>query len=457
MVRKVLECLSASGTRTQALKHTSLMSPRHLSITGGTPLKGEVRVSGAKNAATKELVASLLTSEPVTLTNVPNIGDVEVTLAMLKHLGAKVTRTGGRVTVHASKLKTFAVTEAFSRKNRIPILLLGPLLARFGKAKIPALGGCKIGARPVDFHVEALRKMGATIDCNGVYVASAPDGLKGAVIELPFPSVGATENVMLAAVLAKGTTVVQNAAVEPEIVDLAKLLQGMGAIISLDVNRTWMIEGVESLHGAKHRVIPDRIEAASFAVAAAVTGGDVTIKDAQQEDMLSFLNALRRVGVPFDVQEDGIRVRGPARLDATTLETDVHPGFMTDWQQPFVMLLTQAEGVSIVHETVYENRFGYAEALARMGANIQLHKECLGSKACRYKNKNQRHSAVIVGPTPLVAANIDIPDLRAGFSYLIAALIAQGTSKITGIEHVERGYENILGKLRRLGAKVKVT
>jgi UDP-N-acetylglucosamine 1-carboxyvinyltransferase len=432
------------------------MSPRTLLITGGTPLKGEVRVSGAKNAATKELVAALLTSEPVTLMNVPDIGDVQVTIEMLQDLGVSVEREGDRVTVDASSLKSSEVTEAFSRKNRIPILLFGPLLARFGKAKIPALGGCKIGARPVDFHVQALRTMGVEIDCNGAYDASAPNGLKGAAIELPFPSVGATENSMLAAVLAKGTTIIQNAAMEPEIMDLAKLLQSMGAIISLDVNRTWVIEGVERLHGATHSVIPDRIEAASFAVAAAITGGDVFIRDARQEDMLSFLNALRRVGVPFEVTEEGIRVRAASHVEPTTLETDVHPGFMTDWQQPFVMLLTQAHGVSIVHETVYENRFGYTNALVTMGANIQLHRECLGSKACRYKNRNERHSAIIDGPTPLNAADIEIPDLRAGFSYLIAALIAKGTSKITGIDHVERGYENIVGKLKGLGAKVEM-
>jgi UDP-N-acetylglucosamine 1-carboxyvinyltransferase len=440
------------------------MCTKTLLITGGTPLKGEVRISGAKNAATKELVAALLTTEPVNLTNVPDIGDVQVTIEMLQDLGVKVERNGDRVTVDASSLKSSEVTEAFSRKNRIPILLFGPLIARFGKARIPMLGGCKIGARPVDFHVQALRTMGVEIECNGAYVASAPNGLKGAVIELPFPSVGATENSMLAAVLAKGTTIIQNAAMEPEIMDLAKLLQSMGAIISLDVNRTWVIEGVESLHGATHSVIPDRIEAASFAVAAAITGGDVFIRDARQEDMLSFLNAMRRIGVPFEVTEEGIHVHATAAATAvaqphfepTTLETDVHPGFMTDWQQPFVMLLTQAHGVSVVHETVYENRFGYTKALVAMGANIQLRSECLGSKACRYKNRNEKHSAIIDGPTPLKAADIEIPDLRAGFSYLIAALIAEGTSKITGIDHVERGYENIVGKLKALGAQVEM-
>src|SRR3989344_9095713 len=432
--------------------------PHYLLITGGTPLKGEVRVAGAKNAVSKELVACLLSEAPVTLTNVPDIGEVELTIGLLEHVGAKITRGAGTVTVDASSLTSHVVTETFSGKNRIPILLLGPLLARFGKAEVPGLGGDRIGARPVDFHTEALQRMGATIISNGSYQATLTGKrLKGAVIDLPYPSVGATENSMLAAVLAEGTTVIQNAAVEPEILDLAKLLQSMGAIISLEVNRTWVIEGVSRLHGATHSVIPDRIVAGSFAVAAAITGGDVTIHDARQGDMLSFLNALRRAGVSFEVQDEAIRVTAPERLNAMTLETDVHPGFMTDWQQPFVVLLSQAHGVSIVHETVYESLFGYTEALKHMGANITVKSDCLGSKTCRFKQRNHPHTAVIVGPTPLHAADIDIPDLRAGFSYLLAALIAKGESRITGIEHIERGYEDIVGKMKALGAKISIS
>ncbi len=436
-----------------------IIKKRSYLIRGGEPLRGEVRVPGAKNAATKELVASLLADSPVTLHNVPEIGDVDVTLEMLSALGAKVSFKKGMAIVDARRLKTEKVAEAFSRKNRIPILLLGPLLHRFGKAMIPALGGCTIGARPIDFHLAALEKMGAVIVCDKGFYTATTKRLKGAIIDLPFPSVGATENVMLAAVKAKGTTIIRNAAVEPEIMDLAVLLQSMGAIINLDVNRTWVIEGVESLHGAEHRVIPDRIVAASFMVAAAITGGDVFIRDARQTDLLSFLNALRRVGVPFEIQEDGIRVvgaHGDAPLRPVVIETDVHPGFMTDWQQPFVMLLTQAKGVSMVHETVYEERFGYTDALVKMGANIQLHRECLGEKPCRFVNQDYRHSAVIAGPTPLKAAAIVIPDLRAGFSYLIAALIAKGESKLTGVELIERGYEDIIGKLKGLGADIEV-
>ncbi|MEN9558329.1 MAG: hypothetical protein RL141_698 [Candidatus Parcubacteria bacterium] len=429
--------------------------PDTLLITGGAPLHGTIHIPGAKNAASKELVACLLADEPVTLTNMPDIGEVTLTIEILESVGANITRRDGAVTVDASGLNTHVITEAFAGKNRIPILLLGPLLARFGKAEAPTLGGDRIGARPVDFHLDALEQMGAEIARNGCYRATVPDGrLHGAVVELPYPSVGATENVMLAAVRAKGTTVIKNAAMEPEIVDLAKLLQSMGAIISLEVNRTWVIEGVERLHGVTHRVMPDRIVAGSFAVAAAITKGDVTMTGVRQEDMLSFLNALRRAGVPFELGEDTLRVTAPKVFLPMTLETDVHPGFMTDWQQPFVTLLTQAPGVSIVHETVYESRFGYTEALNKMGANITVQTNCLGAKECRFKNRNHPHSAVIVGSTPLKAAEVDIPDLRAGFSYLIAALIAEGTTRMTGIEHIERGYENIVEKMQALGAKI---
>ena len=429
-----------------------------IKIKGGKPLKGEVRISGAKNAATKELVASLLTADPVTLTNVPEIGDVDVTLEMLEGLGVRIDRDGDRVTIDSAKMKTPEVTSALSRKNRIPILLFGPLLARFGSAAIPALGGCQIGPRPVNFHLNALEQMGAQIECkDGMYHASIAygDRLRGAVIDLPFPSVGATENIILSAVLAKGTTVIRNAATEPEIKDLAMLLQAMGAIIQLDVNQTWIVEGVEALHGANHRVIPDRIEAASFATASVLTKGDVFIRGAIQEHMISFLNALRRVGGDFEILPEGIRVYRTGDIHQATIETDVHPGFATDWQQPFLILLTQADGVSIVHETVYESRFGYTEALNAMGANISVHTNCLGAKACRFSYRNHPHSAVIVGPTPLKAADIEIPDLRAGFSYLIAALIAKGTSTISGVETINRGYERIVEKLKGLGAEIK--
>jgi UDP-N-acetylglucosamine 1-carboxyvinyltransferase len=423
-------------------------------VNGGKPLRGTVKVSGAKNAATKQLVATLLTDDEVKLTNVPQIGDVDATLELLKGLGVKISRKDDEVTINAKSVKNGDVVSAFSRKNRIPILLIGPLLHRFGEAKIPMLGGCKIGARPVDIHLEGFKKMGAEIICkNDCYTIKAKR-LKAAMIELPFPSVGATENLMLAAVRAEGTTTIANAAIEPEIMDTAKLLQSMGAIINLEANRTWVIEGVETLQGAEHSIIPDRIEAASFGITAAITGGEVFVEGAKQDHLLSFLNALRRVGVPFIIKPTGILFGSAKKYNPITLETDVHPGFMTDWQQPFVMLLTQSDGVSIVHETIFEDRFGYTEALNNMGANIQLHSDCLGSKECRYKHQNFKHSCIVVGSTPLKAADIEIPDLRAGFSYILAALMAKGRTTVTGIEHIERGYENIIEKLKGLGADI---
>ncbi|MCC7357707.1 UDP-N-acetylglucosamine 1-carboxyvinyltransferase [Candidatus Uhrbacteria bacterium] len=425
-------------------------------VRGGVTLQGSVDIPGAKNAASKEIVASLMADDVVYLSNVPRIGEIDLTIKLAEDVGARIRRRGTKLEIDPRTMTTSQVSTSFSRKNRIPILLLGPLLHRFGEAVIPALGGDAIGARPINFHLEALQKMGAEIIHDGeTYIAKATR-LHGQVIQLPYPSVGATENVMLAAVKAKGTTVICNAAVEPEVVDLAMLLQSMGAIIHQDVNRKWIIEGVESLHGATHRIIPDRLVAASFAVAAAITGGDVFVKDARQVDLLSFLNVFRRLGIKYEIQEDGIRFFGHTDLKPIAIETDVHPGFMTDWQQPLVVMLTQANGVSIVHETVYEDRFGYTDALKKMGAKIQLHHECLGSKPCRFVNRDYRHSAIIVGPTKLKAAHIVVPDIRAGFSYLLAALISNGTSILTGVDHLERGYEDLIGKMNSLGANIQV-
>ena len=432
------------------------MTTKTYQIKGGRSLSGEVFVSGAKNAATKQLLAALLTDEKVILHNVPNISDVDAILEMLDGIGVQIKKDQHTIELMSKNIKSGEVPAVFSRKNRIPILMIGPLLHRFGYAKIPLLGGCKIGARSVDMHLDGFKKMGATIEMKEGYYIVRATKLKGAMIHLDFPSVGATENLMLAAVKARGTTTITNAAIEPEVMDTAKLLQSMGAIIHLDVNRTWIIEGVPELQGAEYEVIPDRMEAASFAMVAALTKGDVFVRNARQHDMISFLNALRKVGVPFKVEKDGIRFQYSDNYQPIVIETDTHPGFMTDWQQPFAMLLTQAKGVSIIHETIFEDRFGYTNALVNMGANIQLHSDCLGSKTCRYKHQNFLHSCIISGPTKLQPADIVIPDLRAGFSYLLAGLMAEGTSNITGVEHIERGYEDIIGKLQGLGADISV-
>lgn len=432
---------------------------RTYSIEGGVSLQGTISVRGAKNAVTKEMVAALLAPGATTLRNIPEIGDVEITKKVIEAVGVKVGHdtAAGVVTIDATTLAGPEVPAEYSGLNRIPILLTGALLHRFGRAVIPAPGGCDIGARPLDFHLQGFEQLGAKVERRaGAYHFTA-DRLTGARITLPFPSVGATENLMMAAVLARGTTEIRNAAVEPEIVDLALLLQSMGAIIVQETDRTWVIQGVDALRPADHRVVNDRIEAASFAAAAIATRGEVFIKGADQLHLLTFLNWLRRAGGEFEVRPDGIVFSGKnAKLKAVAAETAVHPGLMTDWQQPLVILLTQATGMSVIHETVYENRFGYTEALNRMGANIQLFSECLGGSECRFRHLGHKHSAVIQGPTPLHGADIEIPDLRAGFSYLVAAALAKGRTRLSGVRYIERGYDRVVEKFRALGLSINV-
>jgi UDP-N-acetylglucosamine 1-carboxyvinyltransferase len=346
--------------------------------------------------------------------------------------------------------------DAHAGSSRIPILFCGPLLHRLGHAFIPGLGGCDIGGRPVNFHFDVLREFGAVIEKHPQgTVLEAPQRLRGAKIQLPYPSVGATEQVLLTAVLAEGVTELSNAAIEPEIVDLICVLQKMGAIISMGTDRTILITGVDRLGGYNHRALPDRLEAASWGCAALATGGDIYVRGARQLEMMTFLNVFRKVGGAFSVDDEGIRFWHPGgELNAIALETDVHPGFQTDWQQPLVVALTQATGLSIVHETVYESRLGFTEALNQMGAHIQLYRECLGGTPCRFGRRNFLHSAVVSGPSKLQGSELVIPDLRGGFSYLIAALAAQGTSRVHGIDLINRGYENFEQKLLELGANV---
>ena len=423
-------------------------------IEGGYPLNGKIKLSGAKNAATKMMVASLLTDEEVVLENCPDLGDVQITAELCNMVGSKIKREKGILKIKTPKITNHRVKE-LSRKNRIPILALSPLLHRIGKAEVPIVGGDKIGPRPVNFHINSLEQMGAKIkETDSSYVAQA-DKLKGVNIELDYPSVGATENIILAGVLAKGRTIISNAAVEPEILDLIKMLQKMGAIIELGANRKIYIEGVEKLRGATHRVLPDRNEAVSFAVMAIATDGDIVVEEAQQINLITFLNTIRRIGGEFKVEKNSIRFFRAGKLKPIELETDTHPGFMTDWQQPMVVLLTQANGTSVIHETVYEDRFGYINELNKMGADITVFSRCLGEIPCRFSEKNHPHSAVIKGPTPLKGIEMEIHDIRAGCAHVIAALIASGESKIRGIEHLDRGYERFEEKLLSLGAKMK--
>lgn len=424
-------------------------------VKGGQPLEGEIALAGAKNAVTKVLVASLLTGQKCILENVPQIGDLMITVELCQSLGSKVNISGSVMTIETPEIKT---TEAISlsRRNRIPILTLGPLLARVGEAKVPILGGDKLGPRPVDIHLSALQAMGAEISvAENYYHARAKNGLKGAYIKLDYPSVGATENTVLAAVLAQGRTVIEGAAVEPEIIDLIKMLQNMGAIIELGADRRIFIDGVKSLHGVKYRVLPDRNEAVSFACLAIATKGDVLVKGAIQDHLITFLNVARRLGAEYEVKENGIRFWRPNNLKGVRVKTDTHPGFMTDWQQPLTILLTQAQGESIIHETVYEDRFGYTKDLNLMGADIKVMAECPADQLCRFQNKGFYHVAIVHGPTKLKAAKLKVPDLRAGMAHLIAACIAEGESEIENIEEIDRGYEKIDERLRLLGAQIE--
>lgn len=434
-----------------------------LKITGGKPLKGHVKAAGAKNAITKLLVASLLSDKKCRFYNVPNIGDVEVTVALCQEIGMQVDwdRQAGIMEVVTKELKTSYVPQRFSGANRIPILMIGALLGRTDEDIIvPTVGGCDIGQRSVDFHIEAMEKLGAVIEYRGMkkegaYFVHAHNGLKGTLITLPYPSVGATENTILAGVTARGMTVIKNAAIEPEVVELILFLQKLGAIITLDVDRTIRIQGTRRFYEVEHSVISDRLEAASWGMAAISSKGRVFVEGAQHHHMVTFLNKIREVGGGFDIKCNGIEFfyDGPLQ-GGLHLETDVHPGFMTDWQQPFVVLLTQASGSSVVHETVYENRFGYTETLNEMGADITLFRQCLGGKQCRFASQSFCHSLIVKGSTHLVSKDISIPDLRAGFAYVMAAALAEGTSKITGLHFLDRGYENLAQKLAALEVDV---
>jgi UDP-N-acetylglucosamine 1-carboxyvinyltransferase len=435
-----------------------------LQVQGNGKLEGTIKVSGAKNAMTKLLVASLLSKKKCIFYNVPAIGDVQITVDLCKELGSKVEwdQDKGILEITTKELKTSYISQRFSGANRIPILMIGALLGRTtDDIIIPTVGGDAIGKRSVDFHIAALKKLGATVEYRemkkeGAYWAHAHQGLMGNVLEIPYPSVGATENAILAGVRAKGHTIIKNAAIEPEVVELILFLQKLGSNIYLDVDRTIRIEGTQNFNEVEHTVLSDRIEAGSFGMAAIATKGRVFLEGAQHQHMITFLNKIRELGGGFTILSNGIEFYYDAPLrGGTHVETDVHPGFMTDWQQPYAVLLTQAKGTSVIHETVYENRFGYTKTLKEMGADIELFKQCLGSKCCRYATQNYYHSIIVKGETPLQGREINIPDLRAGFAYVMAALIASGDSTINGMQFLDRGYEKLVTKLQALGAKIQ--
>jgi UDP-N-acetylglucosamine 1-carboxyvinyltransferase len=427
------------------------------SIEPNGPLRGEVEVRGSKNAVTKHMVAALLGQGPSTISNVPDIGDVEITSRILEAVGAGVEREGDTLTVHPPTEASPTVPLSFSGLNRIPVLMLGPLLHLTGEAFVPRVGGDRIGSRPVDFHVESLRAFGAEIDVTDEGISARSTGLRGAIIALPYPSVGATESALLTGAMATGKTVIRNAANEPEVLELALLLQRMGARIELSPERRIVIEGVPQLRGARTRLQGDRNEAFSYLTAGLLTGGQVRVVGCGQDRLVTAITTLLRMGARVDLDGEGITASAPDGLRPAAVQTDVHPGFMTDWQTSLMVLFTQADGMSVLHETVYEDRFVYVPALQAMGAEIELFASCLGGPACRFHDTSNLHSAVVRGVSKLRGAQVDIPDVRAGFSSVIAAAAAQGSSVLRGVHHLERGYHRPAEQLRSLGLDLTTT
>ncbi len=430
------------------------MGTRGWKIDPTGPLRGDVTVRGSKNAVTKHMVAAMLGGGPSRIDNAPRVGDVEITAEMLRAVGCSVEREGDTLHVEPTARPQAAVPQTFTGRNRIPVLLLGPLLNLTGEAFVPMVGGDQIGPRPLDFHIQALTAMGAqiTVDDSGLHAVARR--LRGTRVALPYPSVGATESVMLSAVLAEGRTVITNAAVEPEILELALFLQRMGAGIQLQPDRRIVIEGVERLHGAATRLAGDRLEAFSYLVAGLLTGGQVRVHGCAQDRLVTAIETLRKMGAQFEIDESYITASAPGGLRSAAVSTDTHPGFMTDWQQPLLVLMSQARGLSVLHETVFENRFVYVDALKQLGCEIELFPMCLGGNGCRFHDTNYLHSAVVHGPSKLVGAEVHVPDVRTGYSSVIAASIAEGPSVLLDVESLERGYDEPLARLQSIGMAI---
>jgi UDP-N-acetylglucosamine 1-carboxyvinyltransferase len=415
-----------------------------LRIIGGVPLGGEVTISGAKNAALPAMAAALLTSAPVTLENLPHVWDIRTLRKLIEELGARVSTreelAEHRCVIQAETLSSFEAPYDLVKTMRASVLVLGPLVARFGHARVSLPGGCAIGARPIDLHIKALRKLGARISTTHGYIEARAARLRGADIHFDKITVTGTENIMMAAALAEGMTTLRNVAREPEIFDLANLLTAMGAKIDGAGTDTITIEGVESLHGATHRIIPDRIEAGTFLMAAAIIGGEVTLKECCAAHLTSVVGKLIEAGLRLEIPNAStLQFRNHFPIRAVDLTTCEYPGFPTDLQAQFMALMTQAEGASIITETIFENRFLHALELIRMGADISI----------------EGRRAIVRGKTVLSGANVIASDLRASASLVIAALAAQGETIIDRIYHLDRGYERIEQKLSALGARVE--
>ena len=410
-----------------------------LLIEGGAVLRGEVAISGAKNAALPILCAALLSAEPLELSNVPELNDIVTMLRLLEEMGVKIQRDGHRVTLDASQISNPVASYERVKTMRASILVLGPLVARCGEARVSLPGGCAIGARPVDQHIKGLQAMGAEVTVEQGYVHAKANRLKGARICTDMVTVTGTENLMLAACLAAGETIIENAAREPEVVDLANCLVAMGARISGAGTDTIRIQGVERLHGAQHRVMPDRIETGTYLCAAAVTGGTVRLTDTSAAYLDDVVDKMLDAGCEITMERDAIRLQAPARLKAVSLRTAPYPAFPTDMQAQFMAMNCVADGVATIRETIFENRFMHVNELLRLGANIQI----------------EGNNAVVRGVERLQGATVMATDLRASASLIVAGLVAQGETLIDRIYHLDRGYEKIEDKLHALGARVR--
>ena len=409
-------------------------------VQGGIPLHGTVSVSGAKNAALPLLFASLLTQDECTLRHIPRLVDIQTALRLLKEIGVQADwLSTHEVALHARGVQQIEAPYDLVKTMRASFLVLGPLLARFGHARVSTPGGCAIGTRPVNIHLSGLQQLGAAIHIRQGYVEAEANRLKGADITLDFPSVGATENLMMAATLATGTTVLNNVAREPEIEDLAAMLVAMGARVRGAGSQTIVIDGVEGLHGVTHTVIPDRVEAGTFLIAGAITSGNVLVRRARADHLKSFLQALQQAGVQVHEESEGIRVIGNGRPAGVQITTQPYPGFPTDLQAQMMALLALGRQQSVLTEMIFENRFMHAQELVRLGADIYVH----------------GHTANIKGVAFLNGAPVMATDLRASVSLILAGLAARGETEITRIYHLDRGYERIEAKLSQLGAKIQ--
>jgi UDP-N-acetylglucosamine 1-carboxyvinyltransferase len=409
-------------------------------IVGGKALSGRVEIGGAKNAVLPAMAACLLTDEPIVLENVPDVWDVGTMRRLLSELGAKVTKHDTtRLELQVSSLRSFEAPYELVKTMRASVMVLGPLVARHGRARVSLPGGCAIGARPINLHMAALEKLGAKVKLEHGFVDAESDGLQGAEIYFDNVTVTGTENILMAACFARGTTVLLNCAQEPEVVDLAEMLNHMGARIEGAGTRTIRVEGVERLHGVEHHVIPDRIEAGTYLAAGALMGDSVELANCRPEHMTAVIDKLVEMGARVETGETSIRVSRADPLRPANVRTLPYPGFPTDMQAQAMVLLTQAEGTSLVTETIFENRFMHVSELNRMGADIEL----------------DGHAAVVKGPTPLSGARVMATDLRASACLMIAGLIAEGQTLVDRVYHLDRGYEHIEKKLAGLGAQIE--